>query len=403
MGNKLPPVVTFGAKWGLFGLLVGLPTGVLTYLFMAALLRVTTFRMDHPWMVFGLPLAGLILALCFRYFGKGTESAGTLVFDAIHHDPKLLPKRLIPFVFGGCLLTHASGGSAGREGVAIQMGAGLAEQFGKLFRLSHKDRRILLLSGMAAGFSGLFGTPLTAVIFALEVSTIGQIEISALLPALVASVSAFMVSAALGTAHLHFPALDIPDLSFHALSGVGIASLCFGILAFAFTFGLSTFEKKWVEWIRRPLLRPVLGGAVIVAGWWVLHTDLYLGLGVDVIGQAFQEDLPLHTFFGKMLFTIVTLGSGFKGGEVTPLFYIGATLGNALAPLLNLPFTFLAGLGFVAVFAGCTNTPLACTIMAMELFGTEMGLYAALACVIAYLISGQKGVYHAQRGQKPFL
>ena len=266
-----------------------------------------------------------------------------------------------------------------------------------------EDRRILLMAGISAGFASVFGTPLAGAIFGLEVLVIGRMRYDAIFPCMAAAILADQVGLAWGVHHTHYAMAAVPPLSVSAIGAVLAAGVVFGLAGMLFarsTHALSAFMKRRVAYAP---LRPLIGGAVVACAVWAVGTQRYVGLGIPVIVEAFAHPLPRWDALGKLAFTVASLGAGFKGGEVTPLFYIGATLGNALAPLLELPFPLLAGVGFVAVFAGAANTPLASTVMALELFGPAIGPYAALGCVVAYLCSGHAGIYRAQRGTKaPF-
>jgi len=294
------------------------------------------------------------------------------------------------------LVSHLFGASVGREGTAVQMGGALADQLTPLFKLNTEDRETLLMAGMSAGFASVFGTPLAAAVFALEVLVMGQLKHRAFFACTLAAFLADQVGVFWGVRHAHYSMGLIPGFGPRTLIAVVLAAILFGLTARLFANGshhVSHWMKKHIEYAP---LRPLLAGVVVATLGTVFSADRYLGLGLNTISAAFDQTLPPYDFAGKLAFTVASVGGGFKGGEVTPLFYIGATLGNALAPLAQLPVGFMAGLGFVAVFAGAANTPIACTLMALELFGVQAGGYAAIACCVSTLFSGKTGIYRTQ-------
>ena len=303
---------------------------------------------------------------------------------------------MAPLVLFGTILTHLFGGSAGREGTAVQIGGAVADRFTKLLKLSKRDRQIVLIVGISAGFASVFGTPLAGGVFALEVLVLGRIRLDAIIPSFMAAIFADYFCDTWNISHTHYNITTVAEMNPVNLLWALLAGIIFGLVAMLFSKSTHFWGHLFSKHIKYPPLRPVIGGVILAIVIYSMGTTKYIGLGIPTIVDAFNIDLNSYDFLLKVLFTSFTLGAGFKGGEVTPLFFIGATLGNALIWFIPLPMGLLAGMGFVAVFAGATNTPLACTIMGIELFGIESGVFLAIACSTAYLFSGHSGIYTSQ-------
>ena len=366
--------------------------------FLISLDHVTSFRMENGWIVFLLPALGLAMGLVYDRWGRAIRAGNNLVIETIHEASPKVPLRMAPMVLLGTLFTHLFGGSAGREGTAVQMGASLADSIAHRLRLGLLEREGVLAAGIAGGFGAAFGTPVAGVVFGLEVLTIGRIEYHALLPALVASVCADLTARSLGVVHAAYPVVANVPLT----GGLFAAWLLFGVVVAAVAVGfveLSHRLRRFLE-VRIPALplRMAVGGTAVVVLWQLSGTDIYLGLGLPTIVGSFTDaSIPLDAFALKLVFTVVTLAAGFVGGEVTPLLFVGATLGAAYGRVLGLPVELTTGVGLVAVFGAAANTPLALSIMGVELVGAGVLPHVAVVTVVAYLLTGHRGIYPAQR------
>lgn len=398
--NKLEQLVALPhlSKWFVISFVVGILSGCGSAALLASLEWSTNWRESHLWIIAFLPLGGLLSGWVYHRFGKRVEAGNNLLLEEIHHPKDIIPLRMAPLVLLGTDLTHFFGGSAGREGTALQIAASLADRLTKVIHFKHADRRILLMAGLSGGFASVFGVPLAGTIFGLEVLAIGKIQYDALFPSLVAAIVGDRVTLILGlhhTAYRHTPV--VPTVTVLGLISALFAGAMFGIVAMIFAKLTHRISHIFREKIAYAPLRPAIGGLIVTLAVWSIGTTKYIGLGIPTIVDAFNTQLPPWDFAAKLVFTAVTLGAGFKGGEVTPLFYIGATLGNALSLILPLPAPLLAGMGFVAVFGGAANTPISSTLMGIELFGVESGVFVAIACVSSYIFSGHAGIYNAQR------
>lgn len=401
-------------KWFIYIVPVSISVGSAIALFLWLLEKATEFRWEHAWLLYLLPFIGVLIVASYQFKGRNADAGNNLVIDEIHKPGGGIPFRMTPFILFSTVVTHLFGGSAGREGTAVQIGGSLSNYLGRLMKLKPEDLRILLMTGVAAGFGAVFGTPIAGTIFALEVLAIGRIKYDALLPCLMSAILADLVCSMYGIHHTHYSIgfHEYPiggffnfHINYKILLFVVGASIIFGFTGYFFSEAIHVFKGFIHKCIKWKYAVPFVGGVLIILLTWILRTTDYLGLGVTTqsgagnsLVNAFKPGgVDDFSWFWKIVFTVITLSTGFKGGEVTPLFFIGATLGNIIATYTGMPVDLFAGLGFIAVFAGATNTPLACTIMGVELFGGEYVLYFAVACFVAYYFSGHSGIYTSQR------
>jgi H+/Cl- antiporter ClcA len=385
-------------QWLGLGVAVGIASGVASGVFLLMLERATRFRVEHEAIVYALPIAGLVVGAIYERWGRSIKGGNNLILDTIHEDRAQVPLRMAPMVLVGTVLTHLFGGSAGREGTAVQMGASLADAIAHKLRVKQDVRRQLLAAGMAGGFGSVFGTPIAGALFGLEVVSVGRIEYDALAPALVASVVGDYVTRHLGVVHTAYPATPYVALTPLVLAKLAVIGVGMALATMAFVELTHRLKHLLEAHFSRLPVRMFLGGAAVVVMWRLIGTSDYLGLGVPMIVRAFTDPrLPMYAFAAKLVFTAVTLASGYLGGEVTPLFFVGATLGSVLARALGLPIELGAGVGVAAVFGSAANTPIALSIMAVELVGAHIFPHVVIVTVIAYLLSGHRSIYPSQR------
>jgi H+/Cl- antiporter ClcA len=385
-------------QWLAAGAAVGVLAGAASALFLWLLDLATGFRTSHEFIVFALPLAGLVIGSVYERFGASIKAGNNLVIDTIHDHGPELPLRMAPMVLVGTVLTHLFGGSAGREGTAVQMGASLSDFLAHRLRLGGSLRQQVLAAGVAGGFGSVFGTPIAGTLFGLEFVVLGRIEYRALIPALVAATVGDLTTRALGIVHTPYPAAPALGLSALVLVKWAVFAAAVALTSAAFVELLHALKKLGERFLPRLGWRMCAGGALVVLAWQLLGTSDYLGLGVPTIVRSFVDpELPEYSFAAKLAFTALTLGAGFLGGEVTPLFFIGAALGNSLASWLGLPLALGAAVGMATVFATCANTPLSLSIMAVELVGANALPHVVIVATIAYVLVGQRGIYPAQR------
>jgi H+/Cl- antiporter ClcA len=398
--NKFNSTIVSGVKWLAIYILVGGIVGSATAFFLQSLDYVTLLRTNHIWVVYFLPIVGLVIGLLYYYYGDAANKGNNLLIETHQslengETPKPIPFKIAPIVFISTLLTHIAGGSAGREGTAVQMGGAIADQFTGLFKLNTADRKTILIIGISSGFAAVFGTPLAGAIFAIEILSIKKIKINQVFASFFVANIAHYSCLAWQVKHTIYSIPNIPAISMTTLAWTIVAGILFGLTAFAFTSTGKLFENIFNK-INFAPVRPFIGGIIIALFIVVFNSTKYIGLGIPTIQDAFINNAGQFDFAIKLILTSFTLSAGFKGGEVTPLFFIGATLGNILIWFIPLPMALLAGMGFVAIFSGATNCVYASIALGLELFGMKAGVYIGLASVVAYFTSGPNGIYSAQ-------
>lgn len=379
-------------KWMVLGGVIGLVGGIIGSLFHIGVDTATQVRLAHSWVLYLMPVGGLAIVGLYRL--TKTEGKGTNDVIASVHFGEQVPGLLVPMIFVSTVITHLCGGSAGREGAALQIGGGIGYQAGRLLRLGEKDLPLATLCGMSGVFAALFGTPLTATVFALEVISVGVLYYAGLVPCLTAALTGYLVSVFMGVPPTRFT-VTVPGLEVRTMLLVMVLALLCAVVSILFCRGLHGVERLLKRTLKNPYLRVAAGAAVLI-GLTLLTNGDYNGAGMEVISRAIAGQADPWAWVWKLLFTAITIGCGFKGGEVVPSFFVGAAFGCVAAGWLGLPAGFGAAMGLVSVFCGAVNCPLASIILSVELFGSGDLLYFAMACSISYLISGYCGLYSSQ-------
>ena len=383
-------------KWTFFSLIIGALGGGVGALFSHLISYVTQVRMANDWLLYLLPLGGVVIA--FLYHILKVEHQGTnQVFEAVRSEKKV-PFSLAPAITLGAGITHLLGGSAGKEGAALQLGGSIASVVGKIFKTDEKDRHILTISGMAAVFAAVFGTPMGAAVFAVEVVSVGYVSLSALYPSFASALVAYIVALKLGVHPERFNVGVIPEVSAEYLMKVLALAIVVALVSIVFCLAMKHSHEAFEKYIRNPYIRALVGGVAIIVLTLIIGNRDYNGSGMHIIEGVFHgEEVSKWAFLLKIVFTAITIGSGFKGGEIVPTLFIGATLGYTMAGAVGMPVAFCAAIGMVALFASVTNCPIATVFLAVELFGAEGLLYYALAIFVAFVLSGYFSLYTGQK------
>lgn len=384
-------------KWIVISTIVGSLTGSVAAFFLKSLEIATTLRNDNPWLLFLLPFGGSFVSFLYSKYGKNSSKGNNLIIDKINTSNDNIPLRMAPLVFLGTFITHLFGGSAGREGTGVQIGSSLAEGVGRLLKLDKIDTKIILMCGISSGFGSVFGTPLAGTIFGLEVAALGIMNYTGLVPCFISAFVGNLITEVLGIHHSHYKILQIPDITSSTVLKVILAAILFGLVSKLFSEITHKLKEIFSSGFKNASIKSFVGGIIIITFTYIIGTRDYLGLSLPLISDSFTGHVSIFAFLSKIIFTSFTLGTGFQGGEVTPLFVIGSTFGNALSNILNISPSFLAALGLIGVFAGATNAPITSFVLGLEMFGASGMEYMFMTCAISYLFSGHSGIYTSQK------
>ncbi len=383
-------------KWCVFAIITGIIAGGAGLLFVYAMNFVTGFREENSWTRFLLPLCGILIVLMYRACGTEHDKGTNMVITAIRTDERI-KLSTTPLIFISTILTHLAGGSAGREGAALQFGGSLGEAVGRFFRFDEKDRKIIIMCGMSAAFSAVFRTPLAAVIFPMEVVSVGIMYYAALVPCVIASVTAHLIALRLGVMPEKYAVFDIPGFNVHSAVIMVVLAVFCAVISIIFCELLHKSQLYFRVWFPNRILRITIFSIVLIALMYIFGTD-YNGLGTDVIERSVNMgEVYYPAFLLKILFTVITLGAGFKGGEIVPSFFIGATFGCMAGNLLGFSPSLCAAAGMAGVFCGVTNSPMTSLFISFELFGMDGIMYYLIVVAVTYMLSGYYSLYKSQK------
>lgn len=383
-------------RWSFFSVLTGLFVGAISTLFAYCLREATAFRTDHCWLILLLPAAGLLIVFLYQVCQFEEDKGTNLVLTTLQAKTQI-PFRMAPLIFVSTILTHLFGGSAGREGAALQLGGSLGQQMGKRFHFDEKDQRIIVMCGMSAAFSAIFGTPVAASIFSMEVASVGIMYYAALVPCVFSALTASLVAVSMGIGPDIFTLVQIPEFQIlPACKIIGLGACC-ALVSALFCISLHSMGHFYKKYLKNPYIRILISSAAIILLTILLQTSDYMGAGVPVIERAIEGTVAPPAFLLKILFTALTLTAGFKGGEIVPSFFIGATFGCLFGQILGVSPSLCAAVGMMAVFCGVTNCPITSLLISFELFRYQAVPYFLIGISVSYLMSGYYGLYHAQK------
>ena len=383
-------------KWIVFALLAGTVVGSIATLFHFAIAIATMVREANPWVLFLLPVGGLVIVRCYRLVKDDKELNTNSVLSAIHSNEKL-PLKMAPLIFVSTVITHLFGGSAGREGAALQLGGSIGNGIGALFHFDDNDKHIMIMCGMSAAFAALFGTPMAAAIFSMEVISVGIMQYSALVPCVISSLAAFSVAQMFGVPQELFLIEHVPNFTIFSAGKISVLAILGAIVSIAFCVMLHQTEHFYKKIFKNPYLRIVVGGGFIIVLTLLVGDQTYNGSGMHIIEECMEGHVIPIAFLLKMIFTSLTIGAGYKGGEIVPSFFIGATFGCLFGNLIGFAPNLCAAVGMISLFCGVTNCPITSLLISFELFGYEGMPYYLLAVAFSYMLSGYYGLYSSQK------
>lgn len=383
-------------KWLFIAIAVGVTGGLTGSVFHKCLGYVTDLRMQNTYITYFMPIGVLAIIAMYNMFGDKGKMNTNFVIRAVRHKEKI-PFLLVPFVFLGTVITQLFGGSAGREGAALQIGGGIGYNLGRIFKLNKNDIHLITMAGMSSVFSALFSTPVTAAIFSLEVISVGTLNFTGLLPCVIASISAYYISTLFGISAESAVSVVIGDISVTMVFKVIVLAICCAVVSILFCLAIRKSEQVMKRWFKNPYLRGFIGALTVVVLTVISGTFDYNGAGMNIVMRALSGEARGYDFIMKIIFTAITIAAGFKGGEIVPAFFVGSTFGCVMGPLLGMESGFAAAIGMIAVFCGAVNCPVASIVLSVEMFGAKGIALFGVACAVSYIMSGNSSLYNSQR------
>lgn len=383
-------------KWLIISVFMGFFAGAVGVLFYYSIHFVTDLREQHTWLIYLLPAGGLVIAFLYSICKMNNDKGTDAVISAARGE-KNLSAIVAPLIFIASTITHLFGGSAGKEGAALQIGGSIASGFAKIFKLNVNDKKTIILCGMSAVFASIFGTPVTAAVFAMEIISVGVIQISAIVPCAISAIIGAKLSILCSVPPTSFDFSGTPEFSAISILKVSFMAILCALLSIVFCTVIHKTHKLYEKLLPNHYLRIVVGGVIIVILTLIIGTHDYNGSGIEIVNSAFNSNSRYEAFILKIIFTALTLGAGYRGGEIIPVFFTGATFGNVAGRLLNLSPSFGAGIGLISLFCGVTNCPLTSIVMSVELFGSDGIVYFLISCALSNMLSTNYSLYHDKR------